>query len=607
MTEIDHSPWDGNRAMTECKTAEDYNKICAGKKAGDPALRESHALPHHYLAKHPAPNADGVRAALQRLDQTEGLTNRAEAKAHLDAHMQDIHDAGGMMGSSRRLEHVASLISETAWAIHPASLSLIVQIVGERRSGHRPTAEEIRRRIGVRENRDDAPKSGIAVIPIDGPIVPKGGMFTDVSSPEMTSVQGLQSAFRAAVADDEIAAIVLDIDSPGGSVDLIPELASEITAARGSKPIVAVANTFAASAAYWLATAADELVVSPSGQVGSIGVYTVHQDLSAAMEQKGIKNTFISAGEYKTEGNAFEPLSDDARAEIQRVVDSYYGMFVGAVAKQRGVTTAQVESDFGRGRMVMARDAVKTGMADRVATLDETISRLLSAGRRGTRSRPRHTEMETRDLPVAESRIGVSEDGRTVWGYAAVFNQWAEFDSPIYGRIRERWLPGAFKKTINERRDRIKVLFNHGKDPQIGSKPLGKLSVLREDGYGLYYEAPLDDTSYNRDLAASLRSGAIDASSMNFLAIQQSWEYRTADGIPERTVSEAMLDEVGPAVFPAFEGANAGIRSRPDAADTSDEADPTDGSAGATSEEADGTSALAAAQERSRHLELLRS
>jgi hypothetical protein len=87
---VDNSTWDGNKAMTQCSSAADYNKVCAGKTAGDPALRSSHKLPHHYLAKAPVPNAAGVRASLQRFGQTQGLTNSAEARRHLEAHMTTI-------------------------------------------------------------------------------------------------------------------------------------------------------------------------------------------------------------------------------------------------------------------------------------------------------------------------------------------------------------------------------------------------------------------------------------------------------------------------------------------------------------------------------------
>ena len=87
---VDNSAWDGNKAMTQCSSAADYNKICAGKTSGDPALRSSHKLPHHYLAQAPVPNAAGVRASLQRFGQTQGLTNSAEARRHLEAHMVTI-------------------------------------------------------------------------------------------------------------------------------------------------------------------------------------------------------------------------------------------------------------------------------------------------------------------------------------------------------------------------------------------------------------------------------------------------------------------------------------------------------------------------------------
>jgi HK97 family phage prohead protease len=513
-----------------------------------------------------------------------------------------------MTDTDRPFARIAAYIAKTAWAVHPSTLLLMTAILSERRGGHRPSEEEIRRRVGVREVRDDTPdQPGVRVIPINGPIVPKADLFESLSSGGGTSIEKLQAAFRAAVASPGVSAIVFDIDSPGGSAELVSEMASEIMNARGSKPIVAVANAFAASAAYWIGSAADELVVSPSSQVGSIGVWSAHQDVSAAMEQKGIKHTIVSAGEYKTEGNPYEPLGDEARAEMQRTVDAYYDMFVAAIAEQRGVSVAKVESDFGQGRMVMAQDAVRAGMADRVGTLQETISRLAPAPVPSVRASTRSASMETRAVDGTTAKLGFDAVGRTLHGYAIVFGQWAEFDSPQHGRIRERWMRGSTAKTIAERRDQIKVLFNHGKDHQAGQRPLGPLAVLREDSYGLYYECPLSDTRFNNeDLLPLLRDGAVNANSVNMLVLDDAWEYRTSDGIPERTIREVMLAEIGPAVFPVFEGANAGVRSMPDAVGTSQGADPTDPSAGATSEDAAVTSAIAAAQARGRQLELMK-
>jgi HK97 family phage prohead protease len=277
-------------------------------------------------------------------------------------------------GESRMYMRSAETVGDSLWAITPGALATILSIIAERRAGYKPTKEEIQERIGT---RDDAPapvSSTVAVIPITGPIFPRANLMTDVSG--ATSIQGLQTQFRDALANEQVSAILFDINSPGGSADLVPEFASEIMAARGEKPIVAVANTLAASAAYWIAAACDELVVTPSGDVGSIGVYSAHDDISAAQDKLGVKTTLVSAGKYKVEKSPFAPLSEEAQAEMQRRVDVIHDMFVAAVSAGRGVSEKKVRDGFGQGRVVMANDAVAAKMADRVATFDETLRRL---------------------------------------------------------------------------------------------------------------------------------------------------------------------------------------------------------------------------------------
>lgn len=193
----------------------------------------------------------------------------------------------------------------------------------------------------------------------------------------------ITAEFRSALSDESVRAIVLDIDSPGGSAFGITELAAEIRAGRGQKPIVAVANSMAASAAYWLGSAADEFYTTPGGVVGSIGVFTTHMDLSGAAEREGIKPTIISAGKYKTEGHEFAPLDDEARAAAQHFVDSYYDQFVKDVARNRGATEAAVRNGYGEGRALPAKDAVKAGLVDGVRTFDQVLARIGQ-----TRSRP---------------------------------------------------------------------------------------------------------------------------------------------------------------------------------------------------------------------------
>jgi len=156
----------------------------------------------------------------------------------------------------------------------------------------------------------------------------------------------------------------------------VDELATEIFNARGVKPVIAQVNAYAASAAYWIASAAEEMVVTPSGEVGSIGVFALHEDVSQLMEREGIKPTLISAGTFKVEGNPYEPLTDDAKAAIQDDVNAYYDMFVRAVARNRGAALKTVREGFGQGRMVRSDQAVSLGMDTLVDLLmDNTIDR----------------------------------------------------------------------------------------------------------------------------------------------------------------------------------------------------------------------------------------
>lgn len=282
-------------------------------------------------------------------------------------------------GEDGRYPQVVRSVLETPWAIMPRTLATIKEIVALRASGQRFTSQEIEARIGAKPPRKDAQRAGaVAVIPVYGVITPKADMFTDMSGG--TSIDRLRGVFHSALADESVSAIVLDVDSPGGQVDLVPELASEIRGARGTKPILAVANTLAASAAYWIAAQADELYVTQSGEVGSIGVFAAHDDISGALEKAGVKTTLISAGKYKVEANPFEPLSEEARAAIQARVDDAYRMFVHDVAKGRGVPVDTVRSGFGEGRVVVAREAVSEGMVDGIATLDEVVARAARPG-----------------------------------------------------------------------------------------------------------------------------------------------------------------------------------------------------------------------------------
>lgn len=240
----------------------------------------------------------------------------------------------------------------------------------------------------MQQRRATQQAGAIAVIPIAGVIHPKRSALEDVFGVSFgTSLDMLVGQMRAAVDDPGIKAIVLDVNSPGGSAFGLTEAASELAKMRGQKRTIAVSNHLNASAAYWLsAVAADEIVASPSSMTGSVGVVAMHQDVSAAAEMAGIKTTFISAGRYKAEGSPFEPLSDEAKAHAQKMVDEMYGQFVGAVATGRGISAATVRDNYGEGRVLTARDAKAAGMVDRIGTLRDTLVRLGGAAEGGVRA-----------------------------------------------------------------------------------------------------------------------------------------------------------------------------------------------------------------------------
>lgn len=153
-------------------------------------------------------------------------------------------------------------------------------------------------------------------------------------------------------------------------------------------------------------------------------------------------------------------------------------------------------------------------------------------------------------------------EGRTMTGYPVIFETWTEINS-WEGRFKERIAPGALNRTLQNNGDQIKVLFNHGMDPSIGDKPLGRATELRVDGRGLYVEVPMSETSYNDDLIALMRDGALDGMSFRFSVPEgkDSWEY-PKKGLPERTINELRLFEFGPVTFPAYQATTVGIRSR---------------------------------------------
>lgn len=282
------------------------------------------------------------------------------------------------------------LISEfltTPWALMPERLQAMTAVL-TRWSSDVPPSDETLFQINTDRVLRDTRKqfatdrasshsgAGIAVLPLYGVVTQRGNMVDDISGPGSTSTQKFTIALRQVLADDTVGQILIDIDSPGGSVYGVAELAAEIVKARAQKPVVAVANSLAASAAYWIGCSAGEFYVTPGGEVGSIGVWQAHFDYSKALEEEGVKPTLISAGKFKVEGNPYVPLDPEAQVFMQSRVDDYYNAFINAVAKGRGVSIGDVRDGMGEGRVLGADAALAAKMVDGIATFDDVLAKM---------------------------------------------------------------------------------------------------------------------------------------------------------------------------------------------------------------------------------------
>jgi signal peptide peptidase SppA len=301
----------------------------------------------------------------------------------------------------------------TPWALMPERLSTLTTVISRWSQGA-PASDAAKFQVQtdrvLRDTRRQTSAAisggGIAVIPIYGVITQRGNMVDDVSGPGMVSTQIVTQMLRQAVADDAVSQILLDIDSPGGSVYGVSELGDAILSARAQKPVVAIANSLAASAAYWVGSQASEFYVTAGGEVGSIGVWQAHQDYSKAMDEAGVKTTLISAGKFKVEGNPYAPLDEEAQGFMQSRVDDYYAAFTKAVAKGRGVPITQVRDGMGQGRVLGADAALAQNMVDGIASFDQVLSKMHKDAASSAKSSP-PAKPKTSRLAQARSELGI--------------------------------------------------------------------------------------------------------------------------------------------------------------------------------------------------------
>jgi signal peptide peptidase SppA len=218
---------------------------------------------------------------------------------------------------------------------------------------------------------------GIAIIPIQGTLVRKSSWLDSLCG--MTSYATLDSQFSLAVQDPSVSGILLDINSPGGECSGVFDLADRMFNLRGTKPVYAIANDDCFSAAYALGSCADKLFVTRTGGVGSVGVICLHLDQSAHDEKEGLKYTAIFAGDRKNDFSPHNPLSDRALETEQAEVDRLYGMFVGLVSRNRGLSANTVQGT--QAGLFFAENGVAAGLADAVGTFADAYAALLAAAK----------------------------------------------------------------------------------------------------------------------------------------------------------------------------------------------------------------------------------
>ncbi len=274
--------------------------------------------------------------------------------------------------------------------LHPAKAEVILHVlqgrIGIEGGALAPLTPDANRFAGaVSASRTFKIDGGVGIVSVVGSLVNRGAWIGAYSG--ATSYEGLGKQLDDAAADPNVKAIVMDIDSPGGEATGMFSLAAKVREIAAVKPVVAVVNDMAASAAYGIASQATEIVVSPTSIVGSIGVVLTHLDRSGEMAAKGVKPTLIHAGAHKVDGHPFGPLSDAVRADLQAEVMKFYDQFVGLVAQGRGGRFTEQDARATEARTFLGQEAVDRGLADRIATFDAVVASLQSeAPRKGAAS-----------------------------------------------------------------------------------------------------------------------------------------------------------------------------------------------------------------------------
>ncbi len=306
-------------------------------------------------------------------------------------------------------------ILQGAWAIQPDTLAMIWDIYEARLSrGGRLSAEQIAEIEAATGKTLEGTRlssqvqDGVAIIPVMGPMIPRANMLQEMSG--ATSYGMIRNDVANALNDSSIRSILLNFDTPGGSVNQLYDLATFLRTANTVKPVAAWTDGSMTSAGQLLGAATGETWIgSDSAQLGSIGVITMHRDISAAEEKRGEKTTLIYSGRDKAVGHPFGPLSEDHRGVIQGRLDYLYSTFVDSIASYRAMDRNQVANEVADARIFTGRQAIDAGLADGMTSLDDMVAMMRDKGMKRTYSAATalsaesHTEVTSMDRATLQN------------------------------------------------------------------------------------------------------------------------------------------------------------------------------------------------------------
>ena len=291
-----------------------------------------------------------------------------------------------------KFSHLSSLVFNKPLMVTQDYAETIAVVLSDRLN---LDVEGLQIKSDAKEQREVATSKGVAIIPIVGSISHRPTGIEAMSG--MTSYATLQKQFEAAFNDPNVGSILMDIDSPGGSVAGAFDFRDYLMSKKGTKPVYALARDAMCSAAYLIGSTADKVYATQTARVGSIGVVAMHTDASGKMEKEGLKPTFISAGKFKTAGNPYEKLEGDKLKYLQDSVDESYDMFINAVADARGIDKKVIRDT--EARVYGGKKAVEIGLADGIRTYESVLAEM---------SAPNFTTQGTRmenELNIKEAKI----------------------------------------------------------------------------------------------------------------------------------------------------------------------------------------------------------